>query len=190
VKLSRTIAAAAALALLTGATAFHQPLSVHAQDQELVSVIDRISFGMVGFTSGQAIRLSVVNGLPPGPTLPPGPIRVVMAFRDMNGQLLRNLKSGEVVRRVVNLARGEAAFLDLDYDELPPGPSRLQVRGVVTAELPPGPIRALPPSPIVPSLEVIDSDTGRTQFVISNPGVIRGFNPQPDPPRETDGPIR
>ena len=42
-----------------------------------------------------------------------------------------------------------------------------------------------PPDPdrignVVSTFEVIDNTTQRTMFL--NPGVIRGFNPQPDPP--------
>jgi hypothetical protein len=148
---------------------------------------------MVGITSGQTIRLGVAHFLPPGPilppgpTLPPGPSRVVMLFRGMNGQLLRNARTGEVIRTAVELDRGQAAFLDLDYDELPPGPVRLQVRAFISVFYPPGPTSELPPSPIVPSLEVFNTANARTQFVVSNPGVIRGFNPQPDPPIEAGG---
>jgi len=35
---------------------------------------------------------------------------------------------------------------------------------------------------IVPSVEVFNNATGRTVVYIGNPGVIRGFDPQPDPP--------
>jgi hypothetical protein len=174
----------AILALSAGFAAFRQSQPVQARDQEPAPIGERVSFGMAGITAGQTMRLSVVNMWPPGPTYPPGPSRVAMAFRGVNGQLLRSARTAEVIRRVVDLQRGESAFLDLDYDELPPGPSRLQLRAVLTVQYPPGPTSELPPSPIVPSVEVINNVNGRTQFVISNPGVLRGFNPQPDPPLE------
>jgi len=161
---------------------------VRAQDQIPPPVPDRVSFGMVGITAGQTIRISVANTIMPNDVgLPPGPVRVVMSFRGMNGQLIRN-RGGEVIRRIVELDRGDAAFLDLDYDQLPPGPSRVQVRPVVVRQ--PPPIQdsiGIPYDSAVPMVEVINNANGRTQFAVSaNPGVIRGFNPQPDPPSPSE----
>ncbi len=185
-KIRRRLATlAAALAVFAGLAALRSIQPAQAQDQIPPPVNDRISFGMAGITAGQTMRLSVVHMYPPGPSLPPGPTRVVMTFRGMNNQVFRNAKTGEVIRRVVDLERGDAAFLDLDYDDQPPPvPDRLQVRAVVSVFYPPGPTSELPPGPIVPSVEVINNGNGRTQFMVPNPGVIRGFNPQPDPPIE------
>jgi hypothetical protein len=43
----------------------------------------------------------------------------------------------------------------------------------------------LPPGPCVSSIELFDNATGKTRVSagLENPGVIRGFNPQPDPRR-------
>ena len=106
---------------------------------------------------------------------------MVLTFLDAEGHHYRN-RNGEIIRRMVMLANGEATFLDLNYDEYPPGPSRLQLRAVVNA-YPPGPTDdEFPSSPIVPSVEIFNNANGRTVVFIGNPGVIRGFNPQPDPP--------
>jgi hypothetical protein len=145
---------------------------------------DRISFGMVGITTGQTARISVANTIMPNDSrFPPGPSRVIMSFRGMNGQILRS-RNGDPVRRVVDLERGDAAYLDVDYDQYPPGPSRLQLRPVVTVTPPPvGDFSAIPYDSAVPMFEIINNANGRTQFAVSShPGVIRGFNPQPDPP--------
>ena len=145
---------------------------------------DRVSFGMVGITSGQTARISVANTIMPNDAgWPPGPTRVVMSFRGMNGQLLRN-RNGDPARRVVELERGDTAFLDVDYDQFPPGPSRIQLRPVISVDPPPaGDFNAIPYDSAVPMFEIINNANGRTQFAVSaNPGVIRGFNPQPDPP--------
>jgi len=167
------------IAILRGTT--------QAQDQIQPPVSDRISFGLVGITQGQTIRLSAANTITPNdPNYPPGPSRVSLTFLNVEGRQFRT-RDGSVVRRVVELERGESAFLDLNYDELPPGPSRLQLRAVLTV-LPPGPSKTDIPPPvgdrIVPSVEVINNANERTVFFIGNSGVIRGFNPQPDPPRE------
>ena len=156
--------------------------AVQAQDQ--LPAVQRISFGMVGITAGQTVRVSVANTiLPSDPNLPPGPTRVAMVFRGMNGNLIRN-RSGEVIRRVADLERGDSTFLDVDYGELPPGPIRLQLRAVLTVIPPPVPEgNALPVDPCIPTVEVINNANGRSQMVMfMDPGVIRGFNPQPDPP--------
>jgi hypothetical protein len=157
-----------------------------AQDEQPPPTTDRLSFGTVGITSGQTLRVSVANTiLPNDSTLPPGPVRVVITFRGMNGQLMRT-RSGEVIRRAFELDRGDATFLDLDYDALPPGPVRLQARAVVVLQPPPVPeSTAYPNDSIVTTGEIINNANGRTQFVaFTSPAAIRGFNPQPDPPAE------
>ena len=168
----------------------HRPLIVNAQDETTPpSVNDRISFGMVGITSGQTMRINVTNLLPrPVNDLPPSPIRVIMAFRGMNGNLVRNARTGEVIRKVVDLQSGDSAFLDVDYDALPPSPIRVQLRAIGTVQYPAGTILPSDISehkPFMPSVEVINNANGRTQFAIfTHPAVVRGFNPQPDPPAE------
>jgi len=165
---------------------FRDTRRVHAQDQLPPPIPDRISFGMVGITQGQTIRLSVVNTFPPGPVFPPGPSRVVLTFLDAEGQRLRH-RDGSIIRRAVELEPGNATFLDLNADDLqlPPGPSRLQLRAVVNV-YPPGPTdNELPPpigDRIVPSVEVFNNANGRTAFVMSAaPSVQRLTTPPPIP---------
>src|SRR5438132_14328496 len=65
---------------------------------------DQPSFGMVGITRGQTMRLNAVNLIPPpdpGRQIPP-PCRVVLSFRDAAGQPFRN-NDGQVIRREVTL---------------------------------------------------------------------------------------
>ena len=175
------LAALTTVGLLLGAGQYQ----VQAQDQQPSPVPDRISFGLVGITHGQTIRLSAANTtIPNDLNFPPGPTRVSLTFLDAEGRPFRS-HDGSVVRRVVDLQRGQSTFLDLNYDELPPGPSRLQLRAVLTV-LPPGPTKSDTPPPIgdriVPSVEVINNGNARTVLFVGNPGVIHGFNPQPDPP--------
>ena len=157
---------------------------VQAQDQLPPPQPDRISFGMVGLTPGQTLRVNASNIIATNDSgYPPGPTRVAIIVVNSHGDPFRH-RDGSPVRKVVMLERGESAFLDLNGDDLqfPPGPSRLQLRAVVNV-LPPGPTDvALPPSPIVPSVEIFNNANGRTVVLIGSPGVIRGFNPQPDPP--------
>jgi hypothetical protein len=170
----------AAAAVAVAAIAAIGPRDVSAAEAR-----SRHVYGMVGFAAGQTVRLNVVNTWPPGPSregeLPPGPIRARLAVFDGAGRLLASKR--------VELAGGESDFLDLRFpgvagDVLLP---RVQIRAQVDVMLPPGP--SLPPGPTLPpdpcrsTLEVLDDATARTSLFVS-PAVIRGFNPQPDPPRE------
>ena len=141
---------------------------------------DRVSFGMLGITQGQTVRVTAVNSTVPNDVdYPPGPTRVVLSFLDIDGQLLRN-RNGSIISRVVMLERGHSAFLDFDFDEFPPGPSRLQLRAVVDV-LPPGPTNSEIPidERIVSSLEVFNNANGRTVVYSGNPNF--GFKQQPNP---------
>lgn len=172
-----------AFATIATMAIFRNTQSVQAQDQQPPPVPDRYAFGMVGITTGQTMRVNVSYVPPPVPELPPGPVRVTMAFRGINGNLARNARTGEVIRKVVDLQSGDSAFLDVDYDVLPPGPTRAQLRAVVSVIPPPVPdTNLLQDGVCIPSVEVINSSNGKTLFM--NPAVIRGFNPQPDPPIE------
>jgi hypothetical protein len=152
----------------------------HAQDQVPPPTGDRVSFGMVGITQGQTARINVANVLTPNdPNYPPGPTRVVLTFLNGDGQLFRN-RDGNPIRRVAMLERGQATFLDLNFDEFPPGPIRIQLRPAVTA-FPPGPVdNALPPGPIVPTVEVLTNANGKTVFALSGPPAIRQVPPPTD----------
>src|SRR5215204_3682034 len=181
-KLFKATALMALLALLASGTVWNMRRA-QAQDTVPPPTNDRISFGMVGITRGQTLRLSVASI---SDAVCPCS-RVLLNFRDAEGRLLRS-RDGSVIHRALELGPGRAASLDLDADELqlPPGPSRLQLRAVVTVIPPPtGDSDEIPPpvgDRIVPSVEVFNNATGRTVVYIGNPGVIRGFDPQPDPP--------
>lgn len=140
---------------------------------------DRISFGMVGITAGQTMRVTVSDILTPNDTgWPPGPTRVVLNFRIANGQLVRN-RNGEVIRRAVDLERGDSTFLDVDFaDQPPPTGDRLQLRAVIVAQPPPNPDSNVQPPPVGERLaitvEVINNANGRTVFAMSkDPGYRR-----------------
>jgi len=183
-KRTLTIATAlVALAALMTLGVFRGMGKVQAQDQQ-PPISDRISFGMIGITEGQTVRVNVSNSIGPNDSrFPPGPTRVVIRFLNSAGRPVTN-RRGEVIRQVVELQRGESTFLDINFSELPPGPIRAQLRAVITEEPPPiGESNPFPPGPItVQSVEVINNANARTVLFMGNPGVIRGFNPQPDPP--------
>ena len=131
-------------------------------------------YGMVGLAAGQTVRLNVVNTWPPGPSrdeLPPGPIRVRLSLLDGDGRLLGTARA--------ELTAGQSTSLDLDFARLGVDAQRVPVRAMVDVIWPPGPSA----DPGVSTLEIVDNDTARTSLFV-HPALIRGFNPQPDPPRE------
>jgi hypothetical protein len=159
--------------------------NVQAQDQLPPPVGDRISFGMVGLTQGQTARINVSNVIAQNDSrFPPGPIRVAIVVINSHGDPFRN-RDGSPVRKVTMLNRGESTFLELNGDDFPTGAGgRIQLRAVITENPPPiGDSNPFPPGPVtVQSIEVINNANARTVLFMGKPGVIRGFNPQPDPP--------
>ncbi|MFL6211253.1 MAG: hypothetical protein ACJ74W_20555 [Pyrinomonadaceae bacterium] len=144
------------------------------------------TFGMVGITHGQTLRLNVVNLVnPSGGQLPPDPCRVVLSFRDAAGQPFRN-SDGQPIRRTVELQAGQSAFLDLNADMFggPPtndavSSARLQLRPFVRVlQNPPEPDRQAPPDPCRASMEVFDNASGRTSIFAAS------FNAPPEPDRQ------
>src|SRR6476660_3493757 len=149
-KTKRTLTIAAIVVALTALltiSAVRGTRTARAQDRIPPPIPDRISFAMVGITQGQTIRLNVVNTSLIGC---PCQRRVVLTFLDADGHNFRH-RDGTIIRRVVELEPGKATFLDLDADDLqlPPGPSRLQLRAVVNVH-PPGPPDVPPPVDGVP----------------------------------------
>jgi hypothetical protein len=148
------------------------------------------TFGMVGITPGQTMRLNVVNlSPPPDPDtndVPPGPCRVLLSFRNADGQPFRN-NDAQPIQSVVELPGGQSAFLDLNADlfspppstnaDVAPGPLRLQLRPFVRVlAAPPDPDKQYPPGPCRATMEVFDNTSGRTS-------IFAGFQPPPDPGR-------
>jgi len=134
---------------------------------------DPPGYGMVGITDGQTIRINVVNTNDPDPNFPPDPCRVVLNFRDADGNLFRN-SDGQPIRRVVQLPAGQSAFLDLNGDVFARG-GRIQLRPVARVQQPDG-NNNLPPDPCISTVEVINNATLQTSFVMPGSSRMNGFN--------------
>jgi hypothetical protein len=138
-------------------------------------------FGMVGITRGQTLRVNVVNLVTvPAEQYPPDPCRVVLSFRNAQGQPFTN-SDGQPIRRTVELQAGESAFLDLNGDQLggigTNGPGRVQLRPFVRVLQSPGDNDPqLPPDPCFPTAEVFGNATLQTSFVLPGVEVAGGFN--------------
>jgi hypothetical protein len=177
------VSLAIAIATLLATSAIWEVRRVHAVTPPEP---DRTQFGMVGITRGQTLRLNVVNlNAPPDPDrqFPPDPCRVVLSFRNAQGQPFRN-SDGQIIRRTVELQAGESAFIDLNGDMFG-GPStnadttlmRVQLRPFVRVlQSPPDPERQFPPDPCRATGEVFDNTTLQTSFVMPGVEVAVGLN--------------
>jgi len=141
---------------------------------------DPPGYGFVGITQGQTIRINVVNTTPPDPNLPPDPVRVVITFRDTDGNLFRNAE-GVPIRRAELLQAGKSDSIDLNGDSfarMADVTGRIQVRPVVQIQQA-DPIDGHPPDPCIPTVEIFNNANGRTQFMVPFvPVVQRSSIPQ------------
>jgi len=170
-KVTMAIIAAASLLALTPARAFNpQP--------------DPPGFGMLGVNPGETLRLSIANQGTLNPDgFPPGPCRVELGFVDGQGNGV-----GTTLTQV--LKPGASVHLDLDGNGITEG-GVASARTLLRSEVRPvfrvasdTRFGLTPPDPCVVSAEIFDNETGETLVSVGiiNPGVIHGFNPQPDPP--------
>lgn len=148
----------ALLVLLAGAGAFGIQVPAHAQDAPHHTRV-RYAFSSVGIVRGQALRISVASGrlIPP-----PVPDKVRIRLLDATGNVVAD--SEERVLPAV-----QTVSFDVDRDDLPeggdPGTGRFQLRAVVVVANPNG----LPPGPIRPGVEALETSTGRTTFLPPSP---------------------
>lgn len=124
-------------------------------------------FGMVGLTDSQTARLNVVNTATAEP-----PVIVAINFINSNGQTILN-SDGQPYESTLTLAPGQSGFLDLNTSAT----GRLQFRAKVVTQVPANLRGRDRPDPILPTLEVFDSATGKTCFVANSPV---GPNPRHD----------
>ncbi len=141
-----------------------------------------IYFGAVGLANLQIARLNVVSIGDPG-IIPPGPCRIGLSFLDARGIII-NDRNGRPMTAQLDVAQGTSAFLDMSAGAIIINGGfngRVQFRALVA--LPPAPSDGSvdPCSNVIPTLEIIDQLTGRTALFL-HPALIRGFDPQPDPP--------
>jgi hypothetical protein len=124
--------------------------------------------GLFGVTGGQTIRVSLWNAGNRGGIIP-----CTRVF-DLSGALLAEIEGTPT-------GPGEGTFVDVNAADfgLREG-ERMQVRVEVELSPPPNDNRRVRTSDGILTLEVFDAATGRTAFTM--PWVLKGFNPQPEPP--------
>ena len=131
-------------------------------------------FGMLTVATNDGARINVVRVDAPNMVEDPNirPCHVELRFLDANGNQIGNSQT-------TSLRPGQAVSNDLDNGQ----PTSTEGRRLIRAD-----VRAIDPEDatrrsrctIVPTLEVFDRRTVETRFM--HPGVLKGFNPQPDPP--------
>jgi hypothetical protein len=155
-------------------------------------------FGLTGLARLQVARLSVVNVTPPDPALPPDPVHppdpalppdpchVAVGFLNTDNQPFAN-SAGQPIILETNLRPGQSAFVELSAADAFRDSRALRMTfratGLFTHFPPPDDGAPEPCGAVLPSLEIYDVLTGRSQ-VVANPLEIFGFNPQPEPPGE------
>ncbi|WP_299692240.1 hypothetical protein [Hydrocarboniphaga sp.] len=166
----RMIAAIAATGLIAGTA---QGASLIAPPKER-----SISFVPSSLVAGQSTRVTLVNLA--GTEYPPDPCRVQVTFYKANGEAFGDsqqfdLTPGQSALAVAPLST-DVPPIDAVGDFAP----ITQMRAVVQEIRP---ARAFPPDPcraVQAGYELFETQTQQT--LLMNPGVIHGFNPQPDPP--------
>ncbi len=141
------------------------------------------TFGMVGLTQGQTARLNLLN---PGvlPPLATGAIcSAQVSFLDNKGAVLKTAP--------ISVLPGQSVPFDLNRDtDVTSTDQRVQIRAILQTPLP-SPIVASPQQlmgcPLIPTLEIFDNDTGRTQVVITETRGVLG--PVPEPVAPTPAPM-
>lgn len=132
-------------------------------------------WGLFGIVADQTARVSVVNtsGDPRG--YPPGPCRVALAFVDVEGTVLKEA--------LMTLRPGQATSLDYGFAS-PPEPESGDAIGATADRLGRQDLRArieiadlvdpgdrepksFPPGPCVPTVEVFETTTGKTAFMVA-----------------------
>jgi hypothetical protein len=142
--------------LLLGAT-----IRGRGQDATTQTRSEYTSFGMVGLSHGQTIRLNVVHAAVAENRLPPNPCLVELNFVDDAGNTIA--QSTEVLRP------GQATLLDVNGDDLLGRNLRSEVRAFIRV-ITDGRENQLPPNPCIPTLAVFENATGKTTLI--HPGTV------------------
>jgi hypothetical protein len=167
--------------------------------QGIAPCVHEARFGLIGLARLQVARLSVVNVVPPDPLQPPDPVhppdpvtppdpcRVAMGFLNTSSQPFVN-SAGEPLIVQADLGPGQSAFVELSAADAFRDSRTLRMTfratGLFRHEPLPDDGAPEPCGAVLPTLEIYDVLTGRSQVVV-NPLEIFGFNPQPEPPGVT-----
>jgi hypothetical protein len=163
--------------------------------QDIQPCTHEARFGLMGLARLQVARLNVVNVTPPDPATPldpihppdplqpPDPCHVAIGFLQTTNQPYVSAAGTPLIVEL-DLRPGQSAFVELNSVDAFRGSRELRAMfratGLFTHQ-PPDPAEPEACGAVLPTLEIYDAVTGRSQ-VVENPLEIFGFNPQPEPP--------
>ena len=129
------------------------------------------TFGMFGVTADQVARLSVVNSAP-GPA-GQSSCTIDLTFLDSDGKILKTARFA--------LAPQKAAQLDLERRDVADAVGRIQIRASIAETVSPSAGLISPGATCAPvtTLEVFDSDSGKTSFILTDPKMVPLGAPPP-----------
>ena len=162
--LKRTLVVLATASVITAFAAFtvlkFEPQKVEAFNPQP----DPPGFGIFGISESQIMRINVVNtAAAPTADTSSDPCRVIVTFIDQNGGTLTR-SDGTPVRRAALLAGGQSISIAVDASNFIRS-GRLQLHPVAQIQQADGD-GTHPPDPCIPSVEVINSANGNTQFAV------------------------
>jgi hypothetical protein len=132
------------------------------------------TLGMVGLTGGQTARLNLLN---------PGVLSPAATGAICSAQVSFLNDRGDVLKMTtVNVIPGKSVPFELNRDtDFADADRRVEIRA--TIRIPPVTPVVSPPQPstctLIPSLEVFNNDTGKTQLVITDARGVPGLWPVP-----------
>ena len=121
-----------------------------------------LGFPIVGFGSGQVLRLNVLNLAAMAPPNPSS-CGVELQFLDVSGKHLK--------QNSFQVTAGQTAFLELKQSEVSGASGRSEIRAILlfgqTGGAGPPTVRRTDCGSLVPSLEVYDQTTGKTTIFVT-----------------------
>jgi hypothetical protein len=130
--------------------------------------------GIIGIVSGQTALINVYNSQDPGSELPPDPCRVELSFQDIEGNLLSD-REGRPFQKIVTIDPRRGDFLKLPGDQVIGNLGRVTIIPCIKI------LKISGGTHVLPTFEMYNENE-RTSLL--SPGTLKGFNPQPDPPKE------
>jgi hypothetical protein len=119
--------------------------------------------GMVGLTEGQTARLNVLNPGAPGPAATGAICSAQLSFLNNQGYVIKTTPVSVLPGKSISFN------LDRDIDLAADRDQRVQIRATIGyPAVTPATSTSLPVCALLPTLEVFNNDTGRTQFIVGH----------------------
>ena len=128
---------------------------------------------VVGLAPGQTARISVTNSPNPRSAEPMLPIVVEMMFHDSRGELIVD-RAGRPALRTVTIEPHESKSFELNGNQIAAPGSRVEIQPCIKV------VSIGGGSLAVPTFEMYNNFLRATTILSS--GILKGFDPQPDPP--------